>query len=374
MTTLQDKFTQVEYELGQLLVNREAEIRGLSLAVLSKEHVLFLGPPGVAKTQMVSFFSEALNLSFFRRLVTQFSTPDEIIGPVDIKGYTQNSTFRRILDGKAADTQVVLLDEVFKGGPSILNSLLSIMEERVIDNDGDVVAVPLVTLIGTSNELPDEDDALAAFYDRFLFRFNVAPLSDGLGFRSMLRLPRNGTMSTSITTEELEEAQGEVLAIAFDNSAYEAVESLWEGLIEEDIRPSDRRFKKLLNAMAAEAWIEGQAQVNGTNITVAENIMWDNPTREEFAKVKRVTLASMNPNAARAHEILESAKESMTELILLDDAQVLQFMRQLTSMRDVVAAMSQDSAVEKVKTGLDAMLMEVVDKMSRGGTTEVSRG
>ncbi len=364
--TLQEKFTQVEYELGQLLVNRENEIRGLTMAVLSREHVLYLGPPGVAKTQMVSLFSSALNLSFFRRLVTQFSTPDEIIGPVDIKGYTENSTFRRILSGKAADSQVVLLDEVFKGGPSILNSLLSIMEERVIDNDGATVDVPLVTLIGTSNELPDKDDALAAFYDRFLFRFNVIPLQDNLGFRSMLKLPRNGSMSASITAEELDQAQQEVEFMSFDNSAFEAIETLWEGLREEDIRPSDRRFRKLLTAMAAEAWLEGQDTVLGSNITVAENIMWDNPTREEFAKVKRVTLASMNPNAAKAQEILAAAKEQMQELVLLDANQVLQFMKQLQQMMTEINSMGTDSAVDKVKGELAAMLQQVIDLATKG--------
>ncbi|MEE8598094.1 MAG: AAA family ATPase, partial [Dehalococcoidales bacterium] len=342
MTSLQDKFTQVEYELGQLLVNREQEIRGLSLAVLAKEHVLFLGPPGVAKTLMVSQFSQALNLSFFRRLVTQFSTPDEIIGPVDIAEYAENSTYRRIIKGKAADSEVVLLDEVFKGGPSILNSLLSIMEERVLDNDGTTVDVPLVTLIGTSNELPNDDDALHAFYDRFLLRYNIGYINDDLGFRSMLKLPRNGTVTTSIDSAELKQAQDEVLMLPVNNSAFEAVESLWEALREEDIWPSDRRSRKLLEVMAAEAWLQGQEEVDGVNITVANNIMWNNPTRDEMAKVKRCTLSSMNPNAARAQEILAGAKETMEELVLLDAGAALQFMRQLQAMQRDINEMPQD--------------------------------
>ncbi|KKM03348.1 hypothetical protein LCGC14_1775400, partial [marine sediment metagenome] len=161
-TTIRDKMIDIETELNGQFISRHKEIRGLLQALLSRQHILILGDPGTAKTSMCQAWAEGCELSFFRRLITQFSTPDELFGPVDIKSYKENGVFRRLTQGKAPDAEVVYLDEVFKGGPTILNSLLSLMEERIFDNDGVTVQCPLVTLIGTSNELPADDAGLDA--------------------------------------------------------------------------------------------------------------------------------------------------------------------------------------------------------------------
>ena len=236
----------LEAKLQSKFIKREEEIRGLSLASLSRTHILLLGPPGTAKTNMVSEWSKGMNLSMFRRLIGQYTTPDEIFGPVDIQALKQGE-YRRILRNKAADSQVVFLDEVFKAGPAILNTMLGLMEEREFDNDGMVVKTPLVTLIGASNEIPTDEDNLGAFYDRFLLRYVTRYIEDDRDFVSMLK-GSTTTIDSMLTEQDLLLAQIEVDNLPMSTEAYESVKIVWETLREDEgIFPSDRRFVQLLS-------------------------------------------------------------------------------------------------------------------------------
>lgn len=339
---IREQLLDIETELNTQFIDRNEEIRGMLLALLSKQHILLLGPPGTAKSALCTAWSKAVEGRFFRRLINQYSTPDELFGPVDLPAYKNEGVFRRILRGKAADSELILLDEVFKGGPAILNTLLSLMEERIFDNDGQVVKAPLQTLIGASNELPSEDDGLAAFYDRFLFRFMSTYLDTTNSFRLMLET-QTSPLVNSVTLEELAHAQLEVALLAPLPSTLDAMEMVMESLNQEEIRPSDRRYKYLLRAMAADSWLSGYSQVMPESLLVAKDILWSKP--QEYVTVQRIVRSCINPAQAKAQEIEGIAQEAMDVFHAqeyMSDQEKLQILQQLKGMQEELRGLGLD--------------------------------
>jgi MoxR-like ATPase len=139
--------------------------------VLAGEHVLLLGPPGTAKSALVRAIAQAFGGTYFERLLTKFSTPEELFGPISLKALEQDR-YQRVTAGKLPEAEFAFVDEVFKANSAILNSLLTAMNERLFHNDGAPTQMPLVALFGASNELP-EGKELEALFDRFLLRFDV---------------------------------------------------------------------------------------------------------------------------------------------------------------------------------------------------------
>ena len=157
------------------------------LAALAGEHVLLIGPPGTAKSAMARRLHRAFDdAPYFERLLTRFSTPEELFGPLSLKAL-EHDRYERLTAGYLPTAGIAFLDEVFKANSAILNALLTLLNEREFDNGTGRMRTPLVSVIGASNEVP-ADEALRAFYDRFLLRVPVAAVSDG-AFAALLRLP-----------------------------------------------------------------------------------------------------------------------------------------------------------------------------------------
>ena len=141
------------------------------------EHVLLLGPPGTGKSIMARRLTSVCGGQYFERLLTRFSLPEEVFGPLSLQALQDQDELLRRTRGYLPDAEVAFLDEIFKASPSILNSLMSILNERVFDNGSGRQDVPLWCMVGASNEMP-ESHALDALYDRFLLRKVVAQVSD----------------------------------------------------------------------------------------------------------------------------------------------------------------------------------------------------
>jgi len=163
---------KLEAELSSGFVGREEEARVAILALLTKQHAVFIGEPGTAKSALIRRLSQLVQCRFFYYLLSKYTVPDELIGPIDPIAY-KNGKFVRNVQGKLPQAELAFIDEIFKGSSETLNTLLNIMNERVfVDSDGTVYSVPLWSLYGASNEVPT-DSELAAFYDRFLLRHFV---------------------------------------------------------------------------------------------------------------------------------------------------------------------------------------------------------
>jgi MoxR-like ATPase len=164
-------------ELERGLLQRDVAARVLLLAALAGEHVLLLGPPGTAKSELARRLQRLLpGAHYFERLLTRFTVPEELFGPLSLRALEEDR-YERLTEGYLPGAEVAFLDEVFKANSAILNTLLGLLHERQFDNGSQRHAVPLVCLVGASNEQP-QDDSLLAFYDRFLLRVPVQPVDD----------------------------------------------------------------------------------------------------------------------------------------------------------------------------------------------------
>lgn len=176
--------------LGAGLIEREALVGLLLVALLAGENSLLLGPPGTAKSLLARRLALALREgSFFQVLLTRFTAPEELFGPVSLAALREHDRFERRTAGYLPEAHLALIDEVFKAGPAILNTLLMLLNERLFVNGAAVFPAPLLALVGASNEVP-EDESLEALYDRFTLRLVVEPIAGEAAFAALLAAPR----------------------------------------------------------------------------------------------------------------------------------------------------------------------------------------
>jgi MoxR-like ATPase len=161
---------------NQGLVERAALTEAVVLAAVAGEHVLVIGPPGTAKSEAVRRMSRAVGGSYFEYLLGRFTEPSEIFGPVDLQKL-RDGVVETATAGMLPEADMAFLDEVFQGSTAILNTLLGVLNERVFRRGHTHMHCTLRLCVAASNALPD-DEALAAFADRFLLRVFVDPVPD----------------------------------------------------------------------------------------------------------------------------------------------------------------------------------------------------
>jgi len=174
-----ERLLAVERGLNTIVVGREEAVKALMISLVAKEHMVMIGAPGTAKSYLVHALSQLLNTKYYKYLLTRFTDYSELFGAVDIQQLSKGEYKRRWSD--IIQAQIVFLDEIFKASSIILNSLLSLMQERVVfdSTTGEMVKTNTWTVIGASNETP-QDEELQALYDRFAVRVFVEYLNDDI--------------------------------------------------------------------------------------------------------------------------------------------------------------------------------------------------
>lgn len=302
------KIKDIQNALNSQYIERESVIEGLIVALIARQHALLIGPPGTGKSLLVSdLTSRITDANYFQWLLTRFSTPEELFGPLSLKDLEQG-VYKRNTNAKLPEAHVSYLDEIFKGNSAILNALLTLINERIFYNNGGIVMSPLMSLIGSSNEYPEEGEGLEALFDRFLIRFEVDYIGEANSFVSMLK--GTSPIKADISIEELYQLQFFSDTVTIPDEVYELLARIRNDLKDEGIHPSDRRFKQSLSVIRAKATLEGRDHVIQEDVMILKNSLWERP--EQRVKVADIVRKHAQDEVKTA---VESAMAQVDEIL-----------------------------------------------------------
>ncbi|OGQ25411.1 MAG: ATPase [Deltaproteobacteria bacterium RBG_16_71_12] len=406
---LKPRFDAIRRELEQRFLAKEEIIRLMLISAIAGEHMVLIGPPGTAKSALIRAFARLIDARYFEYLLTRFSEPNELFGPVDIQSFRAGS-YRRVLTNMLPEAEIVFLDEAFKANSAILNSLLTLLNERRFNNGAQLVKVPLITLFAASNEVPSSDN-LDAIFDRFLLRVHSDNL-DSYHFHELMtkglalerlaakdedrpvapQLPKlpdpNGEFARPnvpappplapkpvglLSSADLHGCRRALLErVELPEDFLATYKGLCFQLRGEGISLSDRRIVRLLKLFAASAFLDGRTRVHEGDLFILRHT-WNNLDQREIldAVVEPVVAQyyAEHPDD-RPHAVAADIDRLVTELNLvhktltqgaeLSDIQLFTQLRNLNDLRSAFSAHGGDTAQRMVKQ-IDVLLEQIFE-------------
>ncbi len=335
--------------LNDIFVDREITIDLMALAAVCREHLLLIGPPGTAKTQLASEFSRLIDAKDFHYLLTRFTEPSEMFGPLDLQEFRDGEYHIRT-DNMLPEAEVVFLDEVFQGSSAILNTLLTIVNERIFHNGSNRQRVPLLTMIGATNLMPD-DPWLQAFADRFSLRNHIDAVAEerldelviqGWELESQqikeVLLPPDAVQERPVIDVKKLLALHERVAEVDVTAVRPTYVSTIRELRAEGVDISDRRVIKGLKLMAGAALLRGAETAEARDLWPL-NYFWSRV--EEAETARNVIQPKVEEGGGAPLELSRPAAE------ILEDIEVLE--RQEDSARTEVAVGAHLMALNRLR-------------------------
>jgi MoxR-like ATPase len=378
---LTTRLGQIAQTLESRFLGKDEVIRLLLIATIAGEHAVLIGPPGTAKSALIRTFAKLIQARYFEYLLTRFTEPNEIFGPVDIAAFREGKYVRRT-EGMLPDAEIVFLDEVFKSNSAILNALLTLLNERRYTSGGQVLKCPILSCFGASNEVPT-DETLTAIFDRFLLRIR----SDNLDAYHFQDLLQKGLMNEVMgLTDAPVQPLASAREIAELHRAFaqrlrftEEFFSAYKGLIfqvrAEGISVSDRRVVKLLKLFGASAFLDGRPQPDASDFFVLKHI-WNNedqaaileaivqPVLEahyrDHPQARRVGAAGIGIEALAAE--IDRVRQVLTGGAGLGDVQLFSQLKALNEIKTALAASPDPRAPE-----LAARVEQLLEAAFRSG-------
>ena len=345
-----ERFKLLLQEMNRGIYEKNTEISLSLLAALAGESVILLGPPGVAKSmvarQLKTAFRDARS---FEYLMSRFSTPDEIFGPVSIQKLKTSDTYERAVEGYLPTADVVFLDEIWKAGPAIQNTLLTVINEKIFRNGNREMHLPLKLLVAASNELPAKGEGLEALWDRFVIRIESRPIKLEKNFRAMLleshadfsgstgvlghadfadNADFSGSMGKSgstdfsdlkITAEEYAEWAEKICKIGVKEEVLDAISAIRKSLravnVDEaaerrNIYVSDRRWKNIVRLLRTSAFMQDREEVDICDLLPIYHCLWQEP--EERDAIRSIVIRALfSPFAEKLVEMKNALAEDI---------------------------------------------------------------
>lgn len=322
--------------ISEGLKEKDEAVRLSLLAAIAGESIFLLGPPGTAKSMVSRRLKCAFKgadgklVSYFEYLMNQFSTPDELFGPVSLKKL-EGDVYERITGGYLPDAVVAFLDEIWKASPAIQNTLLTIINEKKFHNGSHVIdPVPLKVLISASNELPAENQGLKALWDRFLLRLMVNPIEDEKTFLQLVCgkpvksevMPSEEMTELLLSEKELDEWKIAIQDISVPEEVQEVLAALRSKLRElHNEKPekslyyiSDRRWTKIVNLLRTSAFLNGRTTVDLMDCSLISYCIWNSD--DLIDEMKRLVDDSIVEDG---HGFADSVDEIRKQIKSLDD-------------------------------------------------------
>lgn len=345
-----ERFKQLLGEMNRGIYEKETEISLSLLAALAGESIILLGPPGVAKSMVARQLKTAFrDAQSFEYLMSRFSTPDEIFGPVSIQKLKTSDTYERAVEGYLPTADVVFLDEIWKAGPAIQNTLLTVINEKIFRNGNREMHLPLKLLVAASNELPAKGEGLEALWDRFVIRIESRPIKLEKNFRAMLLDshadflgPTDFTDSTDfsgftgglghadfadnadfsdlkITSEEYAEWTERIDKIGVKIEVLDAISAIRKSLravnVDEaaerrNIYVSDRRWKNIVRLLRTSAFMQDREEVDSCDLLPIYHCLWQEP--EERDAIRNIVIRALfSPFADKLVEMKNALAEDI---------------------------------------------------------------
>lgn len=339
-----ERFKQLLGEMNRGIYEKETEISLSLLAALAGESIILLGPPGVAKSmvarQLKTAFREAQS---FEYLMSRFSTPDEIFGPVSIQKLKTSDTYERAVKGYLPTADVVFLDEIWKAGPAIQNTLLTVINEKIFRNGNREMHLPLKLLVAASNELPAKGEGLEALWDRFVIRIESRSIKLEKNFRAMLlevkseeqrasevKSEERGVKeqssaaegkanSNAITAEEYAGWTERIDKIGVKIEVLDAISAIRKSLravnVDEaaerrNIYVSDRRWKNIVRLLRTSAFMQDREEVDICDLLPIYHCLWQEP--EERDAIRNIVIRALfSPFADKLVEMKNALAEDI---------------------------------------------------------------
>lgn len=321
-----ERFQRLLRDMNRGIYEKETEISLSLLAALAGESVILLGPPGVAKSMVARQLKTAFrDAHSFEYLMSRFSTPDEIFGPVSIQKLKSSDTYERAVEGYLPTADVVFLDEIWKAGPAIQNTLLTVINEKIFRNGNREMRLPLKLLVAASNELPAKGEGLEALWDRFVIRIESRPIRQEKNFRSMLLEVENlsevkseeqssaaegEANSNVITAEEYAEWSENINKIGVKEDVLDVISVVRKSLrtvnVDEaaerrNIYVSDRRWKNIMRLLRTSAFMQDREEVAVCDLLPIYHCLWQEP--EERDAIRTLVIRALF--ASHADKLVE---------------------------------------------------------------------
>jgi MoxR-like ATPase len=361
-------------DLESRFLGKDEVIRLLVIATLAGEHAVLIGPPGTAKSALIRTFARLLSARYFEYLLTRFTEPNEIFGPVDIAAFREGR-YQRRTEGMLPEAEIIFLDEVFKSNSAILNALLTLLNERRYTSGGRVYRTPLLSAFGASNEVPT-DETLTAVFDRFILRIRSDNL-DAYHFQGLLQkgieyevmgLTGKELTPFASATELAELHKGFGEHMRFSEEFFSAYKGLIFQIRAEGVTVSDRRVVKLLKLFAASAFLDGRSQPDAGDFFVLKHI-WNN---EDQAVILEAIVSPVldahyrdHPQARRIGAVgvgiealageIDRVRQVLTGGGGLSDVQLFSQLKALNEIKTALGA-SPDPLASELLTRVDQLL------------------
>lgn len=362
------KLQKIEEALNARYAERADFARGLMLAAVSGQHIFVLGPPGAGKTEMVADMMSCVEGKLFNTLMMRTTSPDEVFGPLSVKELTENGRSIRNIKGMAPACNVVNLEEIWKGSSATTNGFLLMLSQRKFQQGGELIDVPLLFAVASSNELP-QDSSLRAMYSRFQLRFLVDQVKSKQALKKILWGKRPEMVDDiKVTYEEFLEAKEEASKLKFSAAAKRAAMEIVEEIRGAGLKPDVRKMVALIgqrgSVVQAQAWLEGATEVGVEHLTPLAHCLWDHPDQIDIVTgiVRSKSVPVENEVENRVTELFEAYR-----ILQAADYKESEWVEMLRKVRSI------QNAAEAGKLSIESKSADRIEEMKIELATTIVR-